>query len=410
MGREAHLAGRSVTERIYFPGLNALRFLAAFCVLIQHVVQFQVAFGQREVAFVSRFFLSGRQSVLLFFVLSGFLITYLLLAEREKTETIGIRKFYIRRILRIWPLYYLIVFLSFIVLPIAIGSRSSPWPSYDQILSTTFLLFLLLLPNVAASIDRPVLGASHLWSIGVEEQFYLVWPLLMKRFAAHPVALMLSVVAVKIGLLWGLDLVSWRPASRQSHLLLAGRHFLADLSLESMAIGGLGAWLVFRRRERYLRIVFHPATQAITLALLAGIVYASDRVFGVVAPLSNAVLSLVFVVVILNVSCNPASAVSLENRVFDYLGRISYGIYMFHPAVIILVLLVFRETGWSDGAGISYHLTVYLAAVGGTLAVAAASYRFFEMPWLNWKDRFAIVPSGGAAVGRFREARTRRMG
>src|SRR5690242_10445960 len=103
------------------PGLNTLRFYAALAVIIEHI---SIQLSQPSILFhnISFFFVSAQQAVNLFFVLSGFLITYLLLSERQSTNTINIRNFYVRRILRILPLYYWIVFLGLVLFPILFGN------------------------------------------------------------------------------------------------------------------------------------------------------------------------------------------------------------------------------------------------------------------------------------------------
>src|SRR5690606_7246013 len=115
--------------------------------------------------------------VILFFVLSGFLITYLLLAENHQFGTINIRHFYVRRILRIWPLYYLIVIVSLFILP---QSDFFYVPGDSEAVQTHFwpkaILFLAFLPNIPYALYDHVPFANQSWSIGVEEQYYLIWP------------------------------------------------------------------------------------------------------------------------------------------------------------------------------------------------------------------------------------------
>ena len=144
---------------------------------------------------------SGRVGVTLFFVLSGFLISYLLLIEKKVSGSISIKKFYTRRILRIWPLYYLLVFLTFIVLP-----RISLFnvPKYSALMPGsfryTFPLYFFLLPQVALSVFDPVPFAEPLWSIGVEEQFYLLWPVIMKyarKFLRWSIFIIVGALALK---------------------------------------------------------------------------------------------------------------------------------------------------------------------------------------------------------------------
>ena len=109
---------QKVQKSIYFPNLNSIRFIAALLVIIHHIEQFKSVFNiypnQMNNPVIGSF---GPLGVRLFFVLSGFLITYLLFAEKEVSGTISITKFYIRRALRIWPLYYLIVLLAFFIVP-----------------------------------------------------------------------------------------------------------------------------------------------------------------------------------------------------------------------------------------------------------------------------------------------------
>ena len=104
-------------QKIYFENLNSIRFIAASLVIVHHIEQFKSFFGIQNYFKDVRIEMIGKLGVVLFFVLSGFLISYLLFKEKEYTKTISIRKFYIRRILRIWPLYFLIIILSFFVFP-----------------------------------------------------------------------------------------------------------------------------------------------------------------------------------------------------------------------------------------------------------------------------------------------------
>ncbi len=117
-------------NKVYFPGLNGLRFYAAFAVVITHIELIKSFQGYPTFwvensgnnltlrSIIQKFvFELGSLGVYFFFVLSGFLITYLLLVEKAKTKTVAVKKFYVRRILRIWPLYYLIVILGFFVIP-----------------------------------------------------------------------------------------------------------------------------------------------------------------------------------------------------------------------------------------------------------------------------------------------------
>ncbi|SRR6266568_2743644 len=172
----------SGTNKIFFPNLNGVRFIAALMVIIQHTEETKIKIGfptsYREDGIL------GSLGVSLFFVLSGFLITYLLQSENQTSGTISLRDFYTRRVLRIWPLYYLIIILGFWVMPNfmpALGDEYNVRDLSEQ--SGAQLLFdLFFMPNVSIILFDPIRFVPQIWSIGVEEQFYLLWPLLMKYF------------------------------------------------------------------------------------------------------------------------------------------------------------------------------------------------------------------------------------
>src|SRR2546430_13098117 len=193
--------------KIYFPGLHGLRFFAALMVVFSHVELIKDYHGYPNLYATNlAVYESGRMGVTLFFVLSGFLISYLLLTEKKVAGTVAVRKFYLRRILRIWPLYYLLVFLPFMILP-RIGFFAVP--KYSALLPVNFRytlpLYILLLPQVALSIFDPVPFAEPLWSIGVEEQFYLLWPLLLKhvrKFLRFSILLILLAIVAKQAMFW----------------------------------------------------------------------------------------------------------------------------------------------------------------------------------------------------------------
>ena len=113
------------------------------------------------------------QAVNMFFVLSGFLITYLLLTEGELNTGINIKKFYIRRILRIWPLYYLVLIISLFF--IYFGIIKEPHEIWNSVIFYSFLL-----ANIPYVLSISIATITPLWSVAVEEQFYIIWPHLFK--------------------------------------------------------------------------------------------------------------------------------------------------------------------------------------------------------------------------------------
>jgi peptidoglycan/LPS O-acetylase OafA/YrhL len=167
-----------MSEKGYFPNLNGLRAIGAFIVLFSHFYFFRMLMGYQETQW---FPVPGKVGVALFFALSGFLITSLLFRELEKTHTIRLKDFYIRRMLRIWPLYYIILLLGFFVMN-RIGIFKVPVLSdkmYHDISWWNILNIVLIIPNFT---HYYVPYTDQRWSIIDEEMFYLIQPALLRIF------------------------------------------------------------------------------------------------------------------------------------------------------------------------------------------------------------------------------------
>jgi peptidoglycan/LPS O-acetylase OafA/YrhL len=161
--------------KVYFPGLNGLRAIAASIVIFFHINSTMWFFGATPINYFEKREEMSRHAVVLFFVLSGFLITYLLIKEKEKFKKVDVKKFYIRRILRIWPVYYAAILLSLFLIPAKVYEHSI---GYSM---ETIVLYALFIPNFAMMAGYMLPTISPLWSVGIEEQFYALWPLILNR-------------------------------------------------------------------------------------------------------------------------------------------------------------------------------------------------------------------------------------
>ena len=329
------------------------------------------------------FFLIGELGVILFFVLSGFLITYLLLAEEKKTNTISIKDFYIRRVLRIWPLYFLLVVVCFFIFPLFSFFNISDSLLYSFGIKLT--LFLLFLPNLAETLFGIVTPyGAQAWSIGVEEQFYLIWPILMKKIK-NKEHLFYSIIGgylfIKIIVFSLISLsVQW------ADLLDKVWHFLYITSIDSMAIGGLFALYLFRK-DKILPFFFNKAVQIINIITLCTLIG-----FGVTIPFIHfEFYSILFGILILNLAGNPEAVISLENKIFNYLGKISYGLYIYHAIAIIFSIkaLIFLR--------LNNLFLQYFCSIVITILLAGLSYKFYESYFINLKVKFSKIVSGDNA-------------
>ncbi|MEO5648227.1 MAG: acyltransferase, partial [Chitinophagaceae bacterium] len=168
-------------KKIFFPNLDGLRFVAFFMVYLWHA--FKDAFTGLHIQniYINNLFYTfanGKTGVSIFFVLSGFLITYLILSEIALNGKLDVKRFYIRRSLRIWPLYYLILLVIFVIIPIVIRMMHLDWAKYDM----QPFYYLVYLSNfdvlrIYQHGGNDFLPSTVTWSVAIEEQFYFIWPL-----------------------------------------------------------------------------------------------------------------------------------------------------------------------------------------------------------------------------------------
>jgi peptidoglycan/LPS O-acetylase OafA/YrhL len=377
--------------KVYFPGLHGLRFFAALVVVFGHVELFKQYHGYPNAADHPVVYELGRIAVTFFFVLSGFLITILLLAEKDQTGTVAVRRFYVRRVLRIWPLYFLIVALAFFVLPriqgLDVPRLSQALPAH---FGPTLALFVIFMPQVALSLFPAVPYAEPLWSIGVEEQFYLLWPLLVartKRLLLVTTGIVVSGIGVKAFAIW------YASGLSRADDLQFWNHFIDYFyftRLECMAIGAIGALLVYERRRGILKFLYSVPVQVTTYALTAAAIFTTRG-----KPiLQYTPHSILFCIIILNVATNPGSLLKLEKPVFTFLGNISYSMYMLHELVIGVVMRLQAGATGTRFEDLGPNVLLYATTVVATIAAAALVYHFYESRFLRLKRRFAVIPSG----------------
>lgn len=368
----------SKEQKIYFKNLNALRFFAALIVILHHVGQIG-GFYHLQTYDPSYFlqFPDGSLGVTLFFVLSGFLITYILLAEQRVTRTISIKDFYIRRILRIWPLYFLIVILSLFILPHFIFF-DMPGISNDSNIFLKSILFIFFLPNLLLIVCGIVPYASQTWSIGTEEQFYLFWPWIFKSKRLNKFHSLFLVIILYN--LTRLVLLFSPPFIYRSTI----RDFLALFSIDCMAIGGIGALLFFYKMENILRFIYNKYLQIVVF--IGTIILMVLRInFG---SFHHLIYSILFCTLILNLSTNPNNIFKIENKITNFLGKISYGLYMYHSIAIVITIRVLLHYK------LIHNYLIYLCSILISVILAALSYLYFEKIFLDYKIKFSKVISG----------------
>jgi peptidoglycan/LPS O-acetylase OafA/YrhL len=375
------MENRIDAQRIYFRNLDILRFVAAYMIVILHCFfGWKVKFGLP--AFLSELSPATKDRLELvmhnlsfgvdvFFLISGFLITYLLLSEKEKNGKVDVIKFYIRRAFRIWPLYFFMLLLAPILTFYLF--EQSPTYSYHFLFAGNFDL----ISNGTKSI-----ATNHLWSICIEEHFYLFCPLLigfipMKKL---PQALLFIVLIT----------IVFRAFFLSSTADYGMAYYVHTLSrIDTLALGGYFGYLFYHKKIQFnnplpVRLIVY----SFFLLLFFNVNYVDSGSF-----IHDAVKKYLFVLPaaywIGNFLFNPYAIFAMRKPNFLlHFGKVSYGIYMFNPVLIFLIITLFAKLGWQN-----YFL--FLAMVHVALAISTfLSYRFFELPFLALKEKYAVVKSG----------------
>jgi peptidoglycan/LPS O-acetylase OafA/YrhL len=366
----------------FFPGLNGLRFFAALLVVMHHSETILHKNGLPHWDGLG-LFRNGGTAVTFFFVLSGFLITYILLRENSETGNVRVGGFYLKRVLRIWPLYFLLVAIGLVALPFAFRllgvNYEMPYTAGES-----WYWFVFFLPGIV-TFKYGHHFLEPLWSIGVEEVYYLGWAPLFKGLRKHLPALMLTVVGIKLALEIMVQLHFGSP-------LFA--YLVEMFQFEAMAIGGLGAWLVFTQGDVLVQhFLFRKPVQSVLFAVLLAFLVLHGNVDSPfwkavfeTPVLSPILIQLLFLYLILCVSVVRAGPVRLNKKAWDFLGGISYGIYMYHMLLVFTCIFLLKGALIKAGP-VGGHLLWYALVAGGTIGVAALSKRFYEDPFLRLKKR-----------------------
>ena len=366
----------------HFKGLNALRFFAAYLVLIHHLEQIRLKnslFNFKEYSF----FNNGGLAVSFFFVLSGFLITYLLLKEFDERGLINIKYFYIRRILRIWPLYFMLVIIGTLLVPFLIQvfniNYNMPYSFFEVLAYYIFFSPFLVNLYFGHHLLEP------LWSIGVEEIFYIFWAPLVKIFYKSIFLLSLSIIFLKV------FLFLWIQKYYHSEFVIS---LVKILSFESMAIGAFGANYIYHLKKNINELkLFSKFFQFTFLIIIFSrlLFFKTFNNIFFISEISHYFLNLafdfLFLWLIINLSLNNNSIIKLNHKILNMLGDISYGIYMYHMVVIFSLVFIFSNT-FTFIDNFFMWVVFYCLATIITLLVSYLSKKYFENKFLKLKKKY----------------------
>ena len=354
----------------YIKGLNALRALSVALVIMSHVGILAAVSSPMLKSFFTIF--NAFTGVMFFFVISGFLITTLLIAERERTGTIGFKNFFARRALRILPLYYLALLIA-VVFGI-LGIQKIPAEAIVKGITYTYN-FVQQKNNVGF--------LSHLWSLAVEEQFYLVWPFLFLLMIGKPWRLVALCMVSTLICYSVARSFNWHDPIHTIYYL--GRWFIP--AAYPIFIGCAFA-LVLHYSAAAKVILGSWVCLAAALGLLAApLVF--EHTLGSLNQQYLVAFGVALLICWISRNQHLKAVQVLESGPIAYMGKISYGLYVWQG--------IFTGNGNIE----SHHWPPqpFTLGVALTIIVSIISYHWFETPFLRLKKRFSWGRSGQSAPG-----------
>jgi peptidoglycan/LPS O-acetylase OafA/YrhL len=368
-------------NNLYFENLNGLRFISFISIFFYH--SFSTEFIYLKETNLYHFikmglFKNGNLGVNFFFVLSGFLITYLLLEEKKAMGNINILKFWMRRILKIWPLFYACVFFGFQIFPLikkqfGLSPNETANPLFYLTFTNNFDVINKGLP------DSSILGV--LWSVAIEEQFYFVWPIVIFIFPVRKLWIPFSIIILGSLIFRALN----------DTFVLHELHTLSCIG--DMATGAIGAWLIHISPKFKRKIENLPKTQIRLIYFLTILIFLFRENFlreiYCIRVIERSLISIVFIFIILEQTFSFNSLFKISKfKTISKLGNITYGLYCLH---FIGILIAIKLT-----AKFSFNIYLWqivfiepLLALVITIFLSKISYQYFELPFLKLKAKFS---------------------
>lgn len=359
-------------------GFDGVRGIAAISVVLTHLGFWEFLKNQNKLARKLEPLFNGTMGVQAFFILSGFLITLLLAREIQETNTISIKKFMVRRSLRILPLYVLFCLLA-TILTLHFENVAS-W-------SSLYYAYFYVYNFVPIKDYFPLLG--HTWSLAVEEHFYIIWP------AIFSLMFMRRKNILTVGLIVFISLSIFIHFVLMDHGL-GDTYFIARWSFTagySIALGCLAALLMQGKStaDFCVEILRHRLAGPLGILLYVNSLYLSSGSWFIQNIVSGYIRSIAILIFIMWIYCNQRSSIvaCLESRPLKYIGTISYGIYMWQGFLLGTGPARLRDQYWPPSPYIGLAILV---------VVAPLSYHYFETAFLKLKRNYASSPTRSIAL------------
>jgi len=353
---------------MYFEKLDALRFFAFFLVIWQHAfsdIFHNITENSALQTTIDTFTVTGGIGVQIFFVISGFLITFLMLGEEKINGRVNLFFFYLRRVLRIWPLYYLVMILGIFVFPYFGGFFS---------FSGNKLMNLIFLNNMATSGTPSNVNVA--WSVAIEEQFYLFWPLLFILFQNKKLLFFFCAVLFIQTSIYAIE-----TSGSEAYSSTFG-------NLRYLMIGCWGAFFYSNYKER-ISASYLLKPSSFYLICFLGVFLLSASNFSIsynyLAKWLLAIFYLYIVIYCVDKSTGEGGSI------FSLLGKYTYGMYLYHPIILVASYNIVDKLGYDYNKGDLLKLIMAIVTLLATIGISILSYEYFEKPILKLKNKISTI-------------------
>lgn len=354
---------------VFFKNLDALRFFSFLGVFITHAVVISDT-GNGLLDLLFNIISFNYLGVPFFFSLSSFLITYHLLKRKEDYGRISLLKFYKNRILRIWPAYYIIIVICFILLPFVAQVLHVKGPTLPSIVPFVFFYVNFYIIEAGSFFTFALV---ILWSISIEEQFYFVWGIVMRFISVHFLGIFIFILflaSITFGFLY-------------HHVNPESNHLLAVHSLfvvQYFCTGAFAAWIYLQRKRNNPLKSFNRIAFGLVYVVLA-LSHLLNQNFLIL----SIVKSVCYGLILYDQSFNKSPVFNAGKFKFiNYLGKISYGLYLYHALVMVVLQSQFHF--FEPDSGVSQNLLESVIALSVTFLIAHISYRYIESKFLTLKS------------------------
>ncbi len=370
-------------KNLFFSNLNGFRALAAFAVILAHC-SYWIPSPKTDGYSILHFFMTfnggegGRLGVIFFFILSGFLISYLLFTELKEYGKINLIYFYLRRFFRIWPLYLLVIFIGFFIYPffvidVSFNESASLW---------MYLCFLANFDHIYNYFPASsILGVQ--WSVSVEEQFYLFWPILIRLIAKTKYLMIFLICIILFSEIFYLTL---------GIKLRAGEYHLISC-MKYLSAGGLLAYLCFHQPVFFQKITDFLSNKInnIVIYIISFVILFCEKIIIDKLPIYKYFIDIVpliffmYVIFEQNYSSNSFYKIG-KFKLLDHLGKISYGLYLLHMIVINFILIFLPRDE-------NYFLEYVIITIVATIILSILSFNYFEAYFLKFNRKYKMISS-----------------